>query len=339
MSKTKKKLLIDLDTVAYRTASMFQNNYVVKDKEGNEIGKCVSQKAFIEEKQKNGFPDAKKEDYVFERQDSIIELEDGSDVRHAAYHAAKVQIEAFVNQSWVEDFRLVLHKSGNFRNDLWTIWEYKGNRPPKPLLTEDIKEYIGNKYKGKVTFAVNEESDDVVSQLVWQEAKTSKWVPSKHNIVLAGIDKDLLQIPGWHWNFNTKEIKWVDFKTAAYCFWKQVLMGDSSDNIPGIQFIRDVSYDKWGVDKKGKRGDGCGEKTAEKFLAISDDPKKWIEIVADLYQEEYKEAWYDVMQENCALLYLRRKRNEMFDLKKCFKNNNVDIKIPRKKRTKKDASE
>ena len=65
--------------------------------------------------------------------------------------------------------------------------------------------------------------------------------------VIVSVDKDLLQIPGVHYNPIKDEIQSITEFSASYNFWKQVLMGDVTDGIYGIS--------------------GVGPKTAEKILA------------------------------------------------------------------------
>ena len=52
-----------------------------------------------------------------------------------------------------------------------------------------------------------------------------------------GIDKDLLQIPGNHYNFNKKTHRFVSDDEAHKLLMIQCLTGDRTDNIPGIKGI------------------------------------------------------------------------------------------------------
>lgn len=57
------------------------------------------------------------------------------------------------------------------------------------------------------------------------------------DVIIAHIDKDLNQIPGKHYNYSTQLLTDIDEQQASYLFWKQVMTGDSTDNIPGIPGI------------------------------------------------------------------------------------------------------
>ncbi len=48
------------------------------------------------------------------------------------------------------------------------------------------------------------------------------------------IDKDLNQIPGWHYNFVKKDLYEVTPDEGLRYFYQQILMGDLIDNVPGI---------------------------------------------------------------------------------------------------------
>ena len=120
---------------------------------------------------------------------------------------------------------------GNFRNDLYS--KYKANRKP---LDEDVKKALnyGHNYMKEKYDAVQAdgmEADDLVS--IWaNEARDSNL-----NYFVVGIDKDLLQIPGNHYNFTKREHRFVDDDEADLCLMLQCLTGDTSDNIPGIRGI------------------------------------------------------------------------------------------------------
>ena len=77
---------------------------------------------------------------------------------------------------------------------------------------------------------------------------------------VAGIDKDLLQITGTHYNFVKKEITEISEDTANLKLMLQCLTGDRSDNIPGIK--------------------GIGPKKAEKLLSGVPMQRRWNRVRA-----------------------------------------------------------
>ena len=127
---------------------------------------------------------------------------------------------------------------GNFRHDMCPT--YKGTRKP---LEDHIKEALnyGHQYmvdKYNAVMADNMEADDLVA--IWAAERRS----DAGDYTVVGIDKDLLQIPGWHYNFVKKESQFIDEDTANLKLMLQCLTGDSSDNIPGIKGIGPKKADK-----------------------------------------------------------------------------------------------
>ena len=126
---------------------------------------------------------------------------------------------------------VALKGRGNFRKDLYP--DYKATRPE---LDDARKEalnygytYMKEKYDGKPADGM--EADDLVS--IWASEARDSGI----NYFVVGIDKDLLQIPGNHYNFTKREHRFMDDDEADLCLMLQCLTGDTSDNIPGIRGI------------------------------------------------------------------------------------------------------
>ena len=143
---------------------------------------------------------------------------------------------------------------GNFRKDLFP--KYKANRKPQP---DDMKEALTYAHdymckKWDAVMADGMEADDLVA--IWayeaREAETA--------YVIAGIDKDLLQIPGEHYNFVKKTHQFIDDDEAHLKLMLQCMTGDGTDNIPGIK--------------------GVGPKTAEKLLKGIPMERRWNRVRA-----------------------------------------------------------
>jgi hypothetical protein len=107
---------------------------------------------------------------------------------------------------------------------------------------------------------------------------------------LVGVDKDLLQIPGWHFNPSKDLEKYVNDFDAYYSFCTQLLTGDRTDNIPGLV--------------------GVGPKKAEKTLKDAKTKEELLQTVFEKYQECGHTLEY--FTEQGQLLWLRRSEGEIW---------------------------
>ena len=98
------------------------------------------------------------------------------------------------------------------------------------------------------------EADDLVA--IWAHEALDR----KEEYVICGIDKDLLQIPGHHYNYGKDTWKLINEEEALHNLYLQCLTGDATDNIPGLK--------------------GIGPKKAEKILAGVPLSRQWNKIKA-----------------------------------------------------------
>ncbi len=122
-----------------------------------------------------------------------------------------------------------LQGRGNFRNEIATQAEYKGNRKskPKPFWFSNIRQHLMDSYDFHVIDGM--ETDDALT-ILHNRLKT------KHPVICS-IDKDLLQSPGKHYNFNSQEMTVATDEMALYLLATQIIVGDSTDNIKGLHRI------------------------------------------------------------------------------------------------------
>lgn len=159
--------------------------------------------------------------------------------------------------------------------------KYKANRKdaPKPKFYDSLKLFLKDKYKAETT--TGQEADDALGIAQDKEG---------NNTVIATIDKDLLQIPGYHYNLATGEKRTVNYVEGIRYFYKQLLIGDRVDNIEGIRGI--------GPKKAGAILDGC------------DLEYDMFERVRTLYDEDER------LLRNGKLLYIRRREGEDWEFPK-----------------------
>ena len=183
-----------------------------------------------------------------------------------------------------DSWQLYLTGKNNFRYGVATTVPYKGNRvAPKPQHLQALRQHMIEEWGASVTDG--DEADDAIA---------IDGTTLGLSCVMVSLDKDFDQIPGWHYNFVKKIGYFVDERQGLYSFYKQILTGDTADNIQGLA--------------------GIGPVKAAKKLAVCED-------VTDL--SEYEMAMYDVcvdayegnvdrVLENALLLWLRRTPNEMW---------------------------
>jgi len=133
-----------------------------------------------------------------------------------------------VNDVGAEEYRVYLSSGENFRHQLEP--SYKSNRKDKrrPEYLDAVREFLLEEWKASL--CIGYEPDDALS------------IDSREldNAVICSIDKDLLQVPGLHYNFVKSEFIEIDEDTANRNFWYQMLVGDSSDGIKGAEGIGPV---------------------------------------------------------------------------------------------------
>lgn len=138
------------------------------------------------------------------------------------------------------------HGDKGKRYELAIQKEYQGNRKnkQKPKHLHTIKSWMERK-RGAISH-VNQEADDGLSQANWQAIQAG----TPDLSVLVSKDKDLQICQGWHLDWDTGDLEFIDGygyieldrsksspkivgKGNAF-FWAQMLTGDTADNIQGL---------------------------------------------------------------------------------------------------------
>lgn len=140
--------------------------------------------------------------------------------------------------SKIDSFTLYVSGGRNFRKDIDP--SYKANRTlPDPKYREMLRQYLIQDW-GAIE-CEGYEADDACG------------VYQKDNTVIVGIDKDLLQVPGYHYSWPIvregvvqREAIWreVSEEQGWRNLFTQCLTGDVTDNIKGIRGIGHVKAAK-----------------------------------------------------------------------------------------------
>ena len=173
---------------------------------------------------------------------------------------------------------------GNFRKDIYP--QYKGNR--KKELTQEEKDFFEYAYNylkddWKSVTADDMEADDLLA--IWQTEEPG---------IIVSIDKDMLQVPGLHYNTRRKDYTNITEEEASLLLHTQVMMGDSTDNIPGLK--------------------GIGKVKAAKVLE-GIPMNRHLSTVREFWKKHFGRGWEDNMQLNMDLIYLRRTLNDRYDIR------------------------
>ena len=145
-------------------------------------------------------------------------------------------IKRILYENNTEDYQCFLGGEGNWRTAIYP--EYKANRKdtPRPQWLKDCKNYLRESYKA--TSEDGLEADDLLGIYATEYGLDS---------VICSIDKDLLQIPGNHyqWEISGTGPSGKQWIKPAYMgitsplqglrrFYGQVISGDGTDNVPSF---------------------------------------------------------------------------------------------------------
>lgn len=203
---------------------------------------------------------------------------------------AKAKIDSLVQEIpesvFATDHRIAIKGSGNFRDDV--IGDYKAGRKTEPeyaALIRILREYLIDEHNAIP--ADGQEADDLLAQ--WAEECRQ----AGEDWAIASIDKDLLTIPGTHYNIRKGTIEHIDEDTADYLLNAQLLTGDRVDNIQGLK--------------------GIGPKKAENILAGATFGNRRARVIG-AYREYYGQEWERELQITGDLIYIRKVKDERFEI-------------------------
>lgn len=186
----------------------------------------------------------------------------------------------------------------NFRNEIAVMRGYKESRRlrDKPQYFYPSREYLLKSWNA--IMIEGEEADDGVAQMA-----TSCELDDQM-CCIATIDKDLMTVPGWKYNYDKHEFHFVTIKEARMKFYTQLLTGDKGDDIVGVP--------------------GIGPAGASQLLKPNMTEYEMFQVVLAEYEKAFqvKETQHNkkllgkigekVLRENAQLLHMRRYRGEVW---------------------------
>jgi len=214
-------LLIDADSLIYKAACPCETKMYILTVASEEVMRFEYKADMIE------FAENMPEEWGdFEWMQVVTDLEPVMN----ALHALKLKLTDIVEETGCTSHELFLTKGDNFRHQLAVTAPYKGHRPPKPIHFKACFEYLVSHWGA--TYTEGLEADDIVAIL------------QEDNTCIAHIDKDIDTVAGRHFNFDTYTFYELTEQEALCNFYRQFLVGDTSDNIKGVDGIGKVKAAK-----------------------------------------------------------------------------------------------
>src|SRR3990167_794894 len=193
-----------------------------------------------------------------------------------------------------DGYKVFIGGSDNFRYKINP--EYKANRKdtPRPEWLQPVREYLVMNHGAQI--CDNIEADDALG--INQDkyggygmgTNFSENGLKHYDTVIVSVDKDLLMIPGNHYNFVKDEHSTVTLLDGKRWFYVQLILGDKADNIFGY--------------------DGKARTTVPQFLQPDvdmvmsyTDERDMYSHVLDMYQMHGQGK--DVMHMNAACLFIQ----------------------------------
>jgi len=207
-----RKLWCDADVLAYEVAFGAQRTkYRYLNMEWEDSEQC---KAWCTEKELN---------YRKLRTDGEITTHVEVLAEGFARNLLNIKIDAICKACESDNYQLILSGDGNYRDTVAVTKGYKANRAEsvKPEHFLFVRRLIIEK-GAVVTCGI--EADDLMGIEATADPEA----------VVCTIDKDLNMIEGRHYDWNKKLRYKVPPAEAHRWFLKQLLTGDSTDNIPGL---------------------------------------------------------------------------------------------------------
>lgn len=313
---------VDLDFVKYGAASVGERRYIVVTHKTSGRSKEFNNRTEFWGRSRShdgGWLAELNKDRTSPFTADEFEIEDKQEICEPIQnilHSSKLMVESAVANSKATGAEYYIGKGDSFRRELSTLLEYKGNRDAlvKPLLLDDVMEYLTKKFKPQVITGV--EVDDAVVMSTW----------NKPNHFIIGVDKDYRSGGTRFFDVNSPDSGVIDCtglgelintgkkitgRGRLFKYW-QVLSEDVSDNYKANCF----SDKRWAA------------KSAYKALANCTTDKEAIQAVVDSFKLLYPTKktvkgwrghdididWKYVMSEMFNMAHLHRWDNDFINV-------------------------
>jgi len=200
------------------------------------------------------------------------------------------KVQELLEELYCTDYLLAVQGPGNFRSKLYPDYKQHSSRQGKPSEMSEFVPFIRELAvdSGIAIYSIGCEADDLIR--IWSNECRLK----NQDFVIASIDKDLLCIPGTHYNLKKREFSKITQEQADRFYYEQLLKGDPIDNIPGLP--------------------GVGPKKAEKALAECTTVAEYQEVIVGMYMSIYEDDWKQWLLANGKMIHIQRFIGDWFDL-------------------------
>lgn len=154
--------------------------------------------------------------------------------RIAIYRAIDT-LERILRDLAPEEYRLFIGGVGNFRDDLYPAYKAHRRTVPRPEHLDAVREFLVREWNAEIVSGY--ETDDAIA------------MSHTGDTIICSNDKDFQQLVGKIYNPTKSSIQVVTPTTASFAFYSQMLIGDTSDNVRGVDGIGPVKSRNalWGL--------------------------------------------------------------------------------------------
>lgn len=125
----------------------------------------------------------------------------------------------------LDDFVVYMQSGSNFRKALVPSYKAQRKESNKPRHIYSCYSHLAKEWKAQALR--DYEADDLIGIAMTENPEA----------LCMSFDKDLNQIPGWHYDWRKYHMYYVAPEDAPYFLVEQMLTGDTADNIEGIKGI------------------------------------------------------------------------------------------------------
>jgi hypothetical protein len=222
-----------------------------------------------------------------------------NDVNEAiACARANETMEQILGATGANRYRVYLSDSleNNYRTKLSPTYKSSRLKQPKPIHHEALGLFLKQEW-GAVVSPLQEADDALGIDQTFFVENGGYYDYDYGESVICSIDKDLLQVPGKHYNWVKNEWFEQNYLEGLRCFYVQCLTGDRTDDVSGIQ--------------------GIGPVKAGRALAGCETEEEMIEVCRGMWNDDA------AFQLAGSLLWVRRYEGEMWSFTRGIKQKSL----------------